>query len=93
MIGIRANLNMHVNSNTDLYQDRLAFIDLQNLSQIQPAGSEQYQDRPIHEYKWQNENTIEIVTADIKDYSIEAIEEWFKLEDEAPLKELTITLQ
>jgi len=93
MIGIRANLNMHVNSNSDLYQDRLAFIDLQNLSQIQPAGSEQYQDRPIHEYKWQNENTIEIVTADIKDYSIEAIEEWFKLEDEAPLKELTITLQ
>ena len=91
MIKIRANLV--TNSGSDLYQDRLALIDLQTLSLTQPAGSEQYQDRPIKESKWQDDDTIEIVTADIEESSIEAVEEWFRLKEKAPLKELTINIQ
>lgn len=90
---IKTRAKLDVNSDSDLYQDRITIVDLRTLTLTQPAGAEQYQDRPIKEFKWQDEDTIEIVTADIEENSIEAIEEWFKLGDKAPFKELTINIQ
>ena len=93
--GKKMMIEIRMNIDTDVYMDRIILFDLRTWSKIQPAEHELFQDRPIDEFKWLNENTIKIVSADIKDYdySIEALQQWFKLEDEAPLKELTITLQ
>ena len=93
--GKKAMIGLRIYWDSNIYRDRIVLIDLTTMSRIKPAESELFQDRPMEEFKWLNDNTIQITAADIKnyDYSNEALQEWLKLEDKAPLKELTITLQ